>query len=404
MLRLVTGVVVIAGTLALSQRYEQVDLSRFALCWWGLVLALAGAVRLRHRTSPFSGIPDFVACAAASVLFWDLFELLNLRLHDWWYVGVPRTRLGGAAFSAICYATVLPAVRLAFALASPRVDAGIRVAPAAPRATRPLFTLFAASLALVLVLPRVAFPLAWLLLWFLFEAELLRRHDSTARLSSPLQAWRAGDRSVAWRFVAIALPFGLSWEALNYGCERGWVYTVPHFESGKLFEMPLPGYLGYLPFLLECGAALALLDRAVARLDGRRAAVMLVALAGFHWQVDGLGRRATTISVAPRMADARIWSADESTWLQRSGLETPLQILRSGLPAPPRVRAVAELAQVAHLGVSWAERLVQAGISGRSSLASANPARLFELLARQPGPSPDPAVVRLWVRAARQSR
>ena len=361
-------------------------------------------MRLRHRTSPFSGIPDFVACAAASVLFWDLFELLNLRLHDWWYVGVPRTRLGGAAFSAICYATVLPAVRLAFALASPRVDAGVRVAPAAPRATRPLFTLFAASLALVLVLPRVAFPLAWLLLWFLFEAELLRRHDSTARLSSPLQAWRAGDRSVAWRFVAIALPFGLSWEALNYGCERGWVYTVPHFESGKLFEMPLPGYLGYLPFLLECGAALALLDRAVARLDGRRAAVMLVALAGFHWQVDGLGRRATTISVAPRMADARTWSADESTWLQRSGLLTPLQILRSGLPAPPRVRAVAELAQVAHLGVSWAERLVQAGISGRSSLASADPARLFELLARQPGPSPDPAVVRLWVRAARQSR
>jgi len=142
----------------------------------------------------------------------------------------------------------------------------------------------------------------------------------------------------------------------------------------------------------------------VARLDGRRAAVMLVALAGFHWQVDGLGRRATTISVAPRMADARTWSADESTWLQRSGLLTPLQILRSGLPAPPRVRAVAELAQVAHLGVSWAERLVQAGISGRSSLASANPARLFELLARQPGPSPDPAVVRLWVRAARQSR
>src|SRR5205085_2379973 len=248
---------------------------------------------------------------------------------------------------AVCYATVLPAARYALALASPLPDSRTGVAPPAPRVARPLFATFAGSLALVLSVPRIAFPLAWLLLWFLFEAELARRSEREPHLLSPLEAWRAGDRRVLLTLLGVALPIGLCWEALNYGCERGWMYTVPHFESGKLFEMPLPGYLGYLPFLLECGAALALLDRAVPRLDGRRAAVMLVALAGFHWQVDGLGRRATTISVAPRMADARTWSADESTWLQRSGLLTPLQILRSGLPAPPRVRAVAELAQVA---------------------------------------------------------
>ena len=48
-LRLVAGVVAIVGTLLLSRRYEQVDLWRFALCWWGVVLVLSGAVRLRHR-------------------------------------------------------------------------------------------------------------------------------------------------------------------------------------------------------------------------------------------------------------------------------------------------------------------------------------------------------------------
>ncbi|HWE22647.1 MAG TPA: hypothetical protein VG496_01790, partial [Myxococcales bacterium] len=370
----------------------------------GIVLALSGAVRLRHRASPFAGARELVACAAASVLFWDLFELLNLRLHDWWYVGVPRTRSGGAAFSAICFATVLPAVRFALALVSPRIDAGVRVASSAPRATKPLFASFAASLLLVIAFPRVAFPLAWLLLWFLFEAELARRNDPDARLASPLQAWRAGDRRMTWRLLAIALPIGLSWEALNFGCERGWVYTVPHFESWKLFEMPLPGYLGYFPFLLECGAALALLDRALARLDSRRALVLLVAIGGFHWQADGLGRRSTTVSVAPRMTDAHIWSPAESAWLGRSGLETPLDVLRSGLEVPPRVRGVAELAQVAHLGVSSAERLVRAGLSGRSSLAAADAAQLWDALAQQQQPPPDPALVRLWVRAARNSR
>jgi hypothetical protein len=397
------GIVVVAGTLALSRRYEPVDLLRFALCWWGVIVALSGAVRLRHGASPFKGARELLACAATSVLFWDLFELLNLRLHDWWYVGVPRTRLGGAAFSAICFATVLPAVRLAYALVSPRLDAGVRVAPRAPLATRLLFALFGGSLALVLALPRVAFPLAWLLLWFLFEAELSRRRDPEARLSSPLQAWRAGDRVVAARYVAVALPIGLLWEALNYGSERGWVYTVPHFESWKLFEMPLPGYLGYLPFLLECGAALALLDRAAVRLDRMRGLLVVAAIAGFHWEVDGLGRRATTISVAPLLSDARIWSAEEEAWLRTSGVRTPLDALRRS-DAPPRVRAIGELAQVAHLGVVWAERLFQARVTGRAALASADPGALFAVLSGQGGKPPDPALVRLWVRAAGESR
>src|SRR5205807_1216306 len=109
--------------------------------------------------------------------------------------------------------------------------------------------------------------------------------------------------------------------------------------SWKLFEMPLPGYLGYLPFLLECAGALALLDRAAARLDRMRGLVMVAAIAGFHWQVDGLGRRATTISVAPRLSDARDWSPEESAWLRNSGLQTPLdaRLRRSGRALRPPV-------------------------------------------------------------------
>jgi len=48
----------------------------------------------------------------------------------------------------------------------------------------------------------------------------------------------------------LGLPLGLLWESLNWRCARGWFYTVPFFERPRLFEMPLPGYLGYLPFLL----------------------------------------------------------------------------------------------------------------------------------------------------------
>jgi len=403
-LRALSGVAIVAGTLALSRRFEAIDLARFAVCWWGVLLALSGAVRMRHRRSPFARPREFVGCAAASVLFWDLFELLNFRLHDWWYVGVPRTAVGGAAFSAVCYATVLPAARYALALASPLPDSRTGVAPPAPRVARPLFATFAGSLALVLSVPRIAFPLAWLLLWFLFEAELARRSEREPHLLSPLEAWRAGDRRVLLTLLGVALPIGLCWEALNYGCERGWMYTVPHFESWKLFEMPLPGYLGYLPFLLECGAALAIVSITASRVHGTRAVVLLVAIAGFHWEVERVGRRTTALSVTPRMDDSRTLSADDFAWLRKQGLETPLDVLRARDEAHPRVRALAELAQVAYLGVPWAERLMRAGISSRAALAAADPSRLHEALSAQAEKAPEPAVVRLWVRAAARSR
>ena len=278
------------------------------------------------------------------------------------------------------------------------------MAPPSPPPARALFALFAASLALLLAFPTAAFPLAWLLLWFLFEAELARRHDQEPRLLSPLQAWRAGDHRVLLRLLALALPLGLLWEGLNFGAARGWVYTVPRFESAKLFEMPLPGYLGYLPFLLECVGALALLDRVAARLRGISAWVMLLAIAGFHWEVDGFGRRATTISVAPRMADARTLPPSDLEWLERAGLRTPLDVLRAARPLPARMRDLAEVAQVAHLGIPWAERLARAGVRGRAMLASADPARLSERLATLGDEAPHPALVRLWVREARKSR
>jgi len=303
MLRLATGLAVIAATVVASRLSEAVDLMRFPLAWWGIVLALDGAVRVRHGSSPFVRIGDLVACAVASVAFWDAFELLNLRLHDWWYVGVPRNPLAGAAFSAISYATVLPAARLALALVAPVPGGERTVAVAAPVQTGWMAAAGLAMLAAALAAPRIAFPFAWIFLWPLCEALLSRVQDATPGVASPLQAWRAVRRDLVLRTLALGLPFGLAWESLNWGCARGWIYTVPHFERPKLFEMPVAGYLGYLPFLLECAAALALLERLRPR---RGAAVIAVAcVAVLHLGTDLVSRPVTVLSVASLEAGIR---------------------------------------------------------------------------------------------------
>jgi hypothetical protein len=49
------------------------------------------------------------------------------------------------------------------------------------------------------------------------------------------------------------------WEFLNAFARIRWIYTVPFFEDLKAFEMPVPGFLGFLPFALECTVLYALL-------------------------------------------------------------------------------------------------------------------------------------------------
>ena len=44
---------------------------------------------------------------------------------------------------------------------------------------------------------------------------------------------------------------GFFWELWNYYAFPKWIYTVPYVDFWYIFEMPLLGYLGYLPFGLE---------------------------------------------------------------------------------------------------------------------------------------------------------
>jgi hypothetical protein len=42
------------------------------------------------------------------------------------------------------------------------------------------------------------------------------------------------------------------WEFWNYWARAKWHYAVPIMEQLKIFEMPVPGYLGFPAFAVEC--------------------------------------------------------------------------------------------------------------------------------------------------------
>jgi hypothetical protein len=110
-----------------------------------------------------------------------------------------------------------------------------------------LLALGALCVALPFIFPHYAFGLVWLCLIFLLDPinNLLRRRSAFGHLL-------ARD----WRFL-FTLPLagvtcGFFWEMWNSRALPGWYYTVPLVDRAPhLFAMPLPGYLGYLPFAVE---------------------------------------------------------------------------------------------------------------------------------------------------------
>jgi len=64
-----------------------------------------------------------------------------------------------------------------------------------------------------------------------------------------------------WLPAMAGLICGFFWELWNSQSLAHWVYTVPFVHDFKIFEMPILGYAGYLPFGLECVVVASLLPR-----------------------------------------------------------------------------------------------------------------------------------------------
>ena len=69
---------------------------------------------------------------------------------------------------------------------------------------------------------------------------------------SILRDLRNGQYDRVINLLASGLLCGVLWEFWNYWSLAKWIYTVPILPNLKVFEMPLPGYLGFPAFALEC--------------------------------------------------------------------------------------------------------------------------------------------------------
>jgi len=228
--------------------------------WLGYCLTIDGLVFQRTGTSLIKrSWRKYIGLFLVSAPVWWLFELLNLHTRNWIYVGSEQfTALEFAFWTTLSFTTVIPAVFGSAELFASfefikRLKPGPKIGT--DKLTTTTFFIFGwIMLALMLAWPQIFFPFIWLAPYFIIE---------------PVNVW-LGNRSLAawteqgdWRPV-LALWSGVLltaffWEMWNYFSYPKWIYHVPWGNWVHIFEMPLLGYGGYLPFALELYAIYHLL-------------------------------------------------------------------------------------------------------------------------------------------------
>jgi hypothetical protein len=247
----------------------------FTPLWIAFILLVnAFTVRRTGRCLMLFQPRRFLLLFPVSAGFWWSFEYLNRFVGNWRYVG--GAEFGAAEyflFATLPFSTVLPAVLSTreLLLSCPGFDGAFRrwrpFSPAPLRAPRRRGTpaagrtggrhpgaiglaallLSGAGLFSVGIVPDLAFPLVWVAPPALLISLAALRGESHALSGIGSGDWRSPVSS-----VLAALLCGFFWEMWNSGSYAKWVYEIPYVNVLHVFEMPILGYAGYLPFGVLC--------------------------------------------------------------------------------------------------------------------------------------------------------
>lgn len=220
--------------------------------WLGYVLAVDGLVFARRGQSPLRRSPrEFILLFAASIPAWWIFEAFNWRTNNWTYVGTELfSGLEYAILASLAFSTVMPAVFVtAEWVRSFRWVEQLREGPRVPRSTATAAGFFAAGWLVVWLIalwPNVFYPFIWGSMFCVIEPVNIWLGRPSLFDHLHVRDWRP-----AISVALGALICGFFWELWNVFSYPKWTYRTPGVDFLHVFEMPLLGYIGYLPFGLE---------------------------------------------------------------------------------------------------------------------------------------------------------
>jgi hypothetical protein len=218
----------------------------FPIIWLGYILIIDALIYKLRKESPLTKQPKMmIAIFLFSIPFWYSFEFFNLFTLNWIYNPefnhlirfISAAFIFPAVYETYILISTLPLFEKAKLHESYNITKGF------------LFTMIGTGVlcfGLPIFFPKYAFPLIGVSFFFILDPiNYLHKkpsivgHLKDRNLHTPLS------------LVLVGLVVGLLWEFWNYWAIPKWFYNVPFFGFLKVFEMPVLGYLGYIPFTFE---------------------------------------------------------------------------------------------------------------------------------------------------------
>jgi|SRR5690554_1060017 len=224
----------------------------FFFLWLGYSLLIDALVFYRKGTSLIKRNPKlFIGLFLISMPGWWLFELFNLRTQNWFYDGKQYfSDLEYFLLASLSFSTVMPAVFGTAEFAGTfkwikKISFDEKIFP-----VKKTLVIFLSSgvliLLLIIIFPKVFYPFVWVSVFLLIEPLNFKRgYDSVFKYLSH------GNWQPVIALAVGGIMCGFFWEMWNYYSYPKWKYYLPGVNVLHIFEMPLPGYIGYLPFPLE---------------------------------------------------------------------------------------------------------------------------------------------------------
>lgn len=236
--------------------FARLQIYTFGPLWVGYIFVVNALAKKRCGNCMITDRPAFFfSLFLASAVFWWFFEFLNRFVQNWYYGGIGELSSSSyVLFATFPFSTVLPGVIgtyeliKTFPLAGAGMDDFIRV-NSGPSKAVPWAGLLLACGGLfgIGVWPDYLFFSLWL-------APLLLITSLQAILGKEtiFSGLKHGDWQRLYLMAVSALICGFFWEMWNFFSLAQWHYTIPFVEKFRVFEMPVLGYAGYIPFGLEC--------------------------------------------------------------------------------------------------------------------------------------------------------
>jgi hypothetical protein len=257
-------------------------------------------------------------------------------------------------------------------------------------------------LVLPVLYPGYFFPMVWGSLIFLLEPICAKRGARSLLAEAETGQW-----TTFVRLLIAGLVCGGYWELCNFWSLEKWIYSVPFFSEGKLFEMPYLGFVGFPPFCVQCFVMINSLyllrgsrhwdpdapRRQIAPSTVRKTVYCFVIVFAFflsEWSYHKMKVHTVESHSEALQQILEDISLSAASKLTNAGWRYAAEVLQGWqeaktviqMPFRDRIYKRLELVSLVHMGSPNARLLEAAGVQSREELAKQNPDELFLELTR----------------------